>query len=662
MVIISLFLSIGIVLGYFTSFSRITIFSALALSFLVLSIAYRLEKKRTKTTHWFTIAVLIFFICFGVFIEEIHKMNTFKNHFTKFSNQRTITVFKIREQLKATKKYHRYYISILYKNKEPTFGKSLLYIAKDSNNTIFPVDFIGSTKATFKDLPVPLNPYDFNYSKYLKNKNIYQQAFCKSSEIFPISYKISTLRGYANQLKNKLEKELETKPLSENALTVIKALLLGNKKEIKTTIFDAYKNTGVVHILAVSGLHISILLLFLHVVLKPIERFKKGKLIKATLLLFALWAYALLTGLSASVVRATTMFSCVTIALHTKRKTNIFNTLAVSVFILLLNNPLYLFDVGFQLSYLAVLGIVSFHPILKKSITTSNSIGAKIWNILTVTTTAQLGVLPVSLYYFHQFSSLFWISNLVVLPFIGLILIAGFIVLILAAFQILPDFLAQFYGMSIDVLNRFLMVSSSFKSFLFTNISISKVQVFAFYSLLIALYFFLKKLKYTTILALGVAILLVQLSFLYTKYKNSTAELVVFHSNKETLLAERYGKKLQMYTSATATSIAQNYQLANGIQNTKYHSIPSILTFKKSTMLVVDSLGVYAIKGIQPDYVLLINSPKINVNRLLDSLQPKLVIADGSNFKSYVSLWEKTCKKRKHPFYSTSKKGALVIK
>jgi len=226
----------------------------------------------------------------------------------------------------------------------------------------------------------------------------------------------------------------------------VNALLLGQRTDISSGTYDAYKNAGAVHLLAVSGLHIGILLWILHMVFRPVELLPKGKTIKLLVLLVALWSYAVLAGLSASIIRAVSMFSFVAYALYLNRPANTFNILALSIFFVLLAfDARLLYSPGFQMSYAAVFAIVWIYPKLQAIWRPGQWLPRKIWQLLSVSLAAQLGVLPISLFYFHQFPALFFVSNLLVVPFLGLLLGTGFLIALLALFQLLPPALALVY-------------------------------------------------------------------------------------------------------------------------------------------------------------------------------------------------------------------------
>ena len=167
------------------------------------------------------------------------------------------------------------------------------------------------------------------------------------------------------------------------------------------------------------------------------------------------------------------MFTFVAFGMISNRKSNIYYSLITSMFFLLLIKPMFLFDVGFQLSYLAVFGIVWIQPMLSNLWIPKYKLINKIWQLLTVSVAAQLIILPVSLYYFHQFPSLFLLSNLVIIPFLGIILMLGILVIVLAVINLLPQILADFYGTLINMMNQFVSWVGSQEGFLLIDISFS---------------------------------------------------------------------------------------------------------------------------------------------------------------------------------------------
>lgn len=664
------FLIVGIIISYLFPISIPLSLCITSAILIILFVCFFVARKQFIKTIWFGMVAYILMIFVGILTTNFHNQKNFSNHYSKAisiekDSLKTVT-FRIREVLKPGNYYDKYVIDILKINSKVVSGKSLLNIQKDSTQSALKVDEIIIGEMAFQNLIHPLNPHQFDYKNYLEKKYIYHQVFTKNDFLLKVSSNTHTLFGIADNIREFINLKLEPYNFKPDELAIINALLLGQRQDISKEVYTSYTNAGAIHILAVSGLHVGIILLILSLVFKPIERLKHGKLIKTILLVLCLWCFALIAGLSASVTRAVTMFSIVAIAINLKRPTNVYNTLAISMFIILLFKPLFLFDVGFQLSYLAVFAIVAIDPMLYNLWRPKNWFLDKYWHTLTITVSAQFGIIPISLYYFHQFPGLFFISNLVIIPFLGLILGLGILVILLATTNLLPNFIAEFYGFVISGMNRFVAWVSRQEGFLLKEIAFSLLYVFVSYFTIITLIKFLKKRSFTNLKLLLISILIMQCAFIYTSYKTPENQFIVFHKSRHTLLGSTTKNSLQVahdFDSITQSKnkIIKDFTVGNHIKTIKKDTLKSMYFLNRKKLLVIDSLGVYNIKSFNPDYVLLRQSPKINLNRLIDSIKPKYIIADGSNYKSYAERWEAICLKRKLPFHQTSKKGAFII-
>ncbi|WP_034041442.1 ComEC/Rec2 family competence protein [Wocania ichthyoenteri] len=665
------FLIIGIIVSYLYPIPiHLNLYITVAL-LVILFVFFLIARKQFIKTVWFGVSAYILMIFVGILTTSFHNQKNFSNHYSKLvslekDTAETIT-FRIREVLKPGNYYDKYVIDVLKINDETVSGKSLLNIQKDSSLSALKVDEIVIGNMGFQNLIHPLNPHQFDYKKYLEKKYIYHQIFTKNESLLKVNDDTHTLFGLADNIREHINLKLKPYHFKPDELAIINALLLGQRQDISEEVYNSYTNAGAIHILAVSGLHVGIILLILTLVFKPIERLKHGILIKTILLVTCLWSFALIAGLSASVTRAVTMFSIVAIAMNLKRPSNIYNTLAISMLVILLFKPLFLFDVGFQLSYLAVFAIVAIDPILYNLWRPKNWLLDKYWHTLTITVSAQFGIIPISLFYFHQFPGLFFISNIVIIPFLGFILGLGILVILLAVTNLLPSFFAKIYGLIISGMNSFVGWISKQEAFLFKDIAFSLLYVLASYLAIIALVKYSKKRSVTNLKLLLISVLIIQCTFIYTDYKKSSNEFIVFHKSRYSLIGSNTNNSLLVahdFDSLTPSKnkIIKDYTVGNHIKTIKKDTLKSIYILNNKKLLVIDSLGIYNIKSFEPEYVLLRQSPKINLNRLIDSIKPKYVIADGSNYKSYIKQWEAICLKRKLPFHQTSKKGAFIIK
>lgn len=373
--------------------------------------------------------------------------------------------------------------------------------------------------------------------------------------------------------------------------------------------------------------------------------------------------FAILAGLSPSVVRAVTMFSFFGLAGMLDRPTNSFNTLFLSFFTLLVFNPNWLYHVGFQLSYLAVFFILWIQPELYKSYIPKFYLDKLLWGIITVTLAAQIGIAPLSLYYFHQFPGLFFITNLVILPFLAIILAGGLLVIILTIIGQLPNSLALGYNWLIKQLNGFVHWIAQQQTFIFTDISFSFSTMIAGYALIFALILWWKLKTNKAFLYVPAVVAILFGVGIWENRSSSKEQLVVFHKSRTTLLGYQNDRVLTLLQNDTINYFnrfpIRDYRVGSQVTGFTSELLPRVFRYRNKTVLLLDSLGVYPSEKI--DIILLTNSPKVHLERLIDSIQPTQIIADGSNYRTYVKRWHTTCTKRKIPFHYTGEKGAYIF-
>lgn len=669
---LTLFLILGILFGSYYNFQPNTIALVISVLLFILFVVYFISIKQFAPSNLFGILALALSFFIGSSAATFNKDHNHKNHFTnnpKFiANKPVSALISIRKVLKSNLFYNKYEATVLQLNGARTTGNILVNIEKDSLENALHVDDKLVIKKVFRKIKKPSNPYMFDYRKYLQKKQIHYQVYIEVSQYLKVLNSKRTIRGIASKLRGNINKSLVKYGFKDNELAIINALLLGQRQTISNDLQQRYAGAGVIHILAVSGLHIGIILLLLSYLLQPFHVLKHGKLITSILIVTILWGYAIIAGLSASVVRAVSMFSAIAIGIYLNRPSNLYNTLVLSMFFLLLLNPYFLFEVGFELSYLAVFSIVWIQPKLQVLWKPKYWVVNKFWKLFTVSLAAQIGVLPLSLYYFHQFPGLFFLSNLVIIPFLGFLLFAGFLIISLSVFQLLPQFMAESFNLTIQYLNHFVTWISNQESFIIRDISFSFAMMIACYAFIVLFFKWVEKRLFSRIVLLLISVITIQSVHLYEKFSRaSTKEFIVFNKSKSSLIGIRNGYDLYISSSADSLDIHGNilksYIIGSGISD-RLHNINfnSLFTVHEEVIFVVDSLGIYNIKSVKPTIFLLQNSPKINLERLIVTFRPKLIIADGSSFRSYVDRWEQTCLKNKTPFYNTMKKGAFILK
>ena len=652
----------GILVAYFSNVDFIWATLLIVISFTSFCIAYFWTQKQFIQNDLFGLATYIFSFCLGIFSLMIHSGSNQKDNY--LNQIRLVEIphhaeIVLREKLKSTL-YNDRYIGLVSKiDRKTCSGKIILNFKKNSLRNNFR---IGTTVRVFSTI-VPhkprLNPNQFDYGQYLTTKSILAQTYVEDSQFKLQPILVKDLFYYSDAVRSKILVGLQEVNFNAAELNVLAALILGQQQDISKEIVLDYQKAGAIHILSVSGLHIGFIVLFLGFILKYLPKTKWVNYFRLAFILISLWGFAFIAGLSPSVIRSVTMFSFVAIGLHLKRKTNMFHTLLVSLLLILLFEPSFLFDVGFQLSYLALFFILWLQPLLGSIWAPKHKIIQYFWDILTVSFAAQIGTVPISIYYFHQFPGLFFVTNLIIIPFLSVIMALGLLLMILLLLNLSPLFLARIVEKSIAFMNFIIHKIAAFDQMVFTEIPFNVIMVLSLYLLLIAAALYLKKPSFRRLLFVCSGLVLIQASFFYTSWRiHIENELIVFNIPRSTLIAERKGNCVSILKDSRTSfgKTIQPYLTGNFAKVVKENTIPNLMYVLDKKIVIIDSSGAYP-KNVDADILIIRQSPKINLNRVVQSCRPKLVIADASNFKSYAALWKSTCIKEKIPFHNTYEKG-----
>ncbi len=379
------------------------------------------------------------------------------------------------------------------------------------------------------------NPSTFNYRKFLSYKDIYHQILLNKTNSSLISKNTRfNLKFQANKLRNtivSLNKEFLNN--TQNS-SFANAILIGFKDELDPELIWAYANSGAIHVLAVSGLHVGLIYMIVFFILGLIT--KKSNF-KYSITLLIIWAYALTVGLPASVFRATIMFSIILVGKLTNQNNNVFNNLGVSALIILLINPFDLFNVGFQLSHLSVLGISLFTTKIHQLIWLKNKYLNKITLLIAVSLAAQLVTFPLGLLFYHQFPTYFLISNLVVIPAVTIILSLNIFSLLFFKIQFMKSLLSLILNFIITTTNELILKIEKLPNSIFTDIDITTFSCIIIYILIILIHFLTeyrnKKLFFTS----QFVFLYLVLNFVYDKYSSSIQkQIIVYHTPQKPIL------------------------------------------------------------------------------------------------------------------------------
>ncbi|NOR87668.1 MAG: hypothetical protein GQ527_08675, partial [Bacteroidales bacterium] len=420
-----------------------------------------------------------------------------------------------------------------------------------------------------------------------------------------------------------------------------------------------------------------------------IKRIKYGALIHALILIFIIWAYALITGLSPSVSRAATMFTFISIGGIMNRKTSTYNSLAASAFVLLITNPFLLFHIGFQLSYLAVLSILFLQPHLSSIVDSRIWIFKKSRDLVAVSIAAQLGTFPLAIYYFHQFPNYFIITNLIVIPLSFTILIAGFASIFVfiiglgktivgwAITQVLY-YLLWILNTSMDWINKFPLAVSR-------NLYFSEIDTVLVYLIIIFFSLSLIYKKYKYIIVVFVSFIILFGSNTWLRYQAaSSSSLTVYHIPKSTVIELSYKEESTLFIDSLLMLDTEGldryiieYHLHKRIKKKKYFNIDriqesqatnysfanNVLLFNNQSFLIVDGFNLLPNDTVATkfDYVLFRNNPNLSMQTLTSKVDFEMILFDGSNSYWKISKWQQQCADLGLASWNLKEKGAFVI-
>jgi competence protein ComEC len=418
------------------------------------------------------------------------------------------------------------------KNWQKVIGKCQIYFLNAPSAVNVGYGTILLAKGAMQPVPGPLNPDDFDYAKYLSYQNVFQQIYLREGAFKIIGEQPENwLKHWAFRFRNHAEKIIVRYLAEPREYAITSALVLGIKDHLDNPLRTAYSEAGATHLLAVSGLHVGLIyglfVLVFSIYKRDRKHFTKGY---AGLVLFMLWFYAFVTGLSPSVLRAVTMFSIMVVANTLNRKGNIFNTLALSAFVLLCFNPNLLFEVGFQLSYAAVAGILFMQPRLSRLIYFDAKLLNWVWEVLTVTLAAQIATAPFSLLYFNQFPVYFLVTNLFAIPLATAALYSGVALATLGSIHWLGLIIGKLNFWLVWAMNELILLEQSLPYAAIKQIPMSTPEVVLLYAFLVLLltFLFFKRLQW---LKYSVAILLlfVGVRSLYFYKATKQKKWIVYH-------------------------------------------------------------------------------------------------------------------------------------
>jgi len=664
----------GIVVYHYVELFPVTFWCLLSLSIALLLIPFYIREVRLQFNfRWLFGAgvFLLLFITGYVFSSIREKETTFYP-----LNQKGIYVVELTSAPveKAKSVFYTAEIKQILRNQhwESAHGKAYLYFQKDSSsgNLVFGDRLMLQTE--FKSPEKLLNPDGFDYATYLKRQGVGATAYIASQRWQKIGHEQTfSVRRLADQCRNYLLGIYRKFDIQGNEFGVLAALTLGYTEDLQPDLRKSYSASGATHILSVSGLHVGTVYAVLLFIFGFLNRNQRQKISKIIIITLCMWAYAFLTGLSPSVVRATLMFTFVALANCMERKSQIYNTIFMSAFFMLLVNPNFLFDIGFQLSYLAVLSIIFFQPPLTKLMPTQHRLLKWGRDLLIVSVAAQIGTAPFTLYYFQQFPNYFLLTNLLVIPLSTLVIYLAMGLLAVSFIPYLSAAVAFLLKISVWLLN-FCIVQIEHLPYSLSYISPDIRQTILIFVAIFCFSAYYYNKKYVPLAVGFISLLLVCIIDLQVKYNTlRDQKLIVFAGQKSTHVNFiDHGKNYVFSTdSAELERISSNYWRKHKLDKPIY--IKNGNRFKdgftsfyglKILILTDDKLKRKVTETpLNVDLLIIGNHLKPRMEQILSCVHPKKIIVDKSISNWYANDIRQQSEKQGIEFYSVADQGAYIL-
>ena len=562
----------------------------------------------------------------------------------------------------------------------------MVTLEKDSIAKLLKYGDLILIKGNIKEINNAGNPSEFDYKKYLARKHIHYKTY-QNSEQWVLVGKNEGNPVFAQSfaIRDSLLNIYLESGIKGEEFGLLAALTLGTMDYLSDEIIEAYSESGAMHVLSVSGLHVGIIFIVLNQLLFFLNKKRYLKILQAFLIIFAIWFFALLTGLSPSVNRSAAMLSFVIIGKVSKKRPSTYNTVFASAFILLLIEPLTLFDVGFQLSYLAVIAIIFFQERIYNLYEAKNTLLDKIWSLTVVSIAAQLGTSILSIYYFHQFPVYALFTNLFVVPVSFIVMLLAIALLCFSFFISLAKIIAVVLSFTITVLNSSTKFVEHLPFSTIEPISLNSLESILMHIglLMILIYIVTKNRKLVAVFLIFFILTFGFRDFRFIKHRNSY-DFMVFNVAKKSAFSVISNGNLNLYTDSSlyfdkksVTYLTSNIMADRFVSNINLNKL-EILGKKKEAatgkemlkyLICMDSLKVLYLSGdfgnftsskkLKVNYLVLSKNAPMDIEPLKNLFDFDLLIADASVPKWKQEIIKRDCQQMEIPFYNVSESGAF---
>lgn len=485
-----------------------------------------------------------------------------------------------------------------------------------------------------KKIRRPSSPYETDFRSIYRKKNIHYQIYTHQRNVLKLNKQPNAIQSYINDFNGFIINNL---PIEYAGFII--GITTNNRQYLTKDIGNQIRNNGISHILAISGLHVGILygiLVFILAKLSPFKR--KNKLIQSLMICLVLGLYGYICGWTSSISRSILMFTIFEFSRIINRNSPPINNLAFAAFCLVLLNPMNLFEVGFQLSFMGVFSILWILPLFQNWIEVQNKFLQYFWELLTVTISAQIGVVPLLLFYFGEFSYNGILLSLLLIPLVGLIMIIGFLLIICFKIPFINLLLAKICGLILHLFFTILDLSNNWV-YKFEYPDISFYHLTLIYSIIFLLVVFINNRHLRAINWMLVCVVSSILAFDFIPELKNKRQYILFEKENTIEYVEKKNEQINSITPQTETTNNLKLSVINATKILEVNKIPSQEYPKTDVLILTEKMNIKELKKIAPKLVFI--SKRLNYSnraKLISELETLHIDYHDASSEGYLEL------------------------
>jgi competence protein ComEC len=642
---------------------------AALITILICVVTGSIKNRNTFTQSLYFISLQLALVCFGWLLsfsnDVTQKPDFFGNHFGKGK----YFIARITQTPAAKPRTYKIPVQVLNaidSNSDiKVEGKAVVYVYKNEDSFTYQRGDTILVSDEWQPIKNAGNPCEFDYAQYAARNNIYYQQFVPANKILLLS-KGNDNSSFIDKVHDYCMQQLAIYLPDRKTLGLMQAMLIGDEINLDSETRQSYSETGIVHIIAISGSHITFFFVLISFLLAWIRN-KKYHWLKYLLALPLIWFYVLMAGAAPSAVRAAVMFTVLSVGFALQKQPNSLNQLFATAFILLCVEPMWLYSIGFQLSFLAVLSLILFYSRIYQLFSLKNKLLRGAWAAISASLAAELLVAPLVVYYFHLFPLWFVVANLAAYMFMGVVLVAGILIIVFSPVNIIAQVLGTITIFIVSLFNKLVVFFQVNNPRSFSFLHITGFDLMLLYLLIAAIAIFLAHRKGYSIWIASTAALVLATSLLIQSYQASQQKrLVVYNINHVSYAELIDGKYYTPLTNDSVSPTQLNYcvkpahiQWHAWRQNLQMER-QAIYTIGRSTLAISDSIPTAMVSAA--NYVVIGYPYKAGaVEALQSAYHPEKLVFTSNLSRKQLATWLQACKTAKVPAHAVANDGAFIL-